>query len=274
MTRWLHWPASAASAWSPSDLADLYAWYKSDAITGLTNNDPVSTWSDSSGNGYDVTASGADRPTYKTNTLNSMPVVEFTATHWLAASTAADWKFLHDATGSSVFLVLQYTRADRMAFMWTASFSSAEIGWTLCDDNLSGLRRAYQLIRGSGSWAVLNLGGNASIPLNTTFILGSVSDPGNATAASKSSIRVDGGSAITNNSQTGTLSTSNPSFPLTIGKAGSSSMDGLEGYIAEIVICNATLIDSDREKVEGYLAHKWGLTSSLPTGHPFKSSAP
>ena len=28
------------------------------------------------------------------------------------------------------------------------------------------------------------------------------------------------------------------------------------------------------EKAEGYLAHKWGLTSNLPVSHPYKSSAP
>jgi hypothetical protein len=27
-------------------------------------------------------------------------------------------------------------------------------------------------------------------------------------------------------------------------------------------------------KAEGYLAHKWGLTSSLPVSHPYKSVAP
>ena len=31
---------------------------------------------------------------------------------------------------------------------------------------------------------------------------------------------------------------------------------------------------TDFEKAEGYLAHKWGLTSSLPVSHPYKSSAP
>jgi len=28
------------------------------------------------------------------------------------------------------------------------------------------------------------------------------------------------------------------------------------------------------EKAEGYLAHKWGLTSNLPVSHPYKTSAP
>ena len=31
---------------------------------------------------------------------------------------------------------------------------------------------------------------------------------------------------------------------------------------------------TDVQKAEGYLAHKWGLTSSLPVSHPYKSSAP
>jgi len=31
---------------------------------------------------------------------------------------------------------------------------------------------------------------------------------------------------------------------------------------------------SEFQKAEGYLAHKWGIESVLPAGHPYKSSAP
>ena len=44
-----------------------------------------------------------------------------------------------------------------------------------------------------------------------------------------------------------------------------------EGQVAEI-ICMADV--GDREKVEGYLAHKWGLAANLPSNHTYKSSAP
>ena len=53
----------------------------------------------------------------------------------------------------------------------------------------------------------------------------------------------------------------------------------LEGYIAEYFhVADApgtggTNI-SDVEKAEGYLAHKWGMTGSLPNSHPYKTSAP
>ena len=32
--------------------------------------------------------------------------------------------------------------------------------------------------------------------------------------------------------------------------------------------------DNDRQKIEGYLAHKWGLAASLPADHPYKDAAP
>jgi len=46
------------------------------------------------------------------------------------------------------------------------------------------------------------------------------------------------------------------------------------GNFGEAIICNTSLSASDRQKIEGYLAHKWGLTASLPAAHPYKSGAP
>ena len=43
--------------------------------------------------------------------------------------------------------------------------------------------------------------------------------------------------------------------------------------IAEIILCH-DVSDTIREKIEGYLAHKWGLESNLPTNHPYKSQPP
>lgn len=37
---------------------------------------------------------------------------------------------------------------------------------------------------------------------------------------------------------------------------------------------SSVLSDADTEKIEGYLAWKWGLEGSLPGGHPYKSSPP
>jgi hypothetical protein len=46
------------------------------------------------------------------------------------------------------------------------------------------------------------------------------------------------------------------------------------GTINEIVYYTAALTTAQRQQVEGYLAAKWGLKSSLPTTHPFKVITP
>jgi hypothetical protein len=46
------------------------------------------------------------------------------------------------------------------------------------------------------------------------------------------------------------------------------------GSIKEIIFLPHNFSDGDRQRVEGYLAHKHGLTGLLPASHPYKSTAP
>lgn len=67
----------------PDEIPNLVAWFKADAIVGLNDGDAVSTWSDSSPSGYNLTQGvAARRPVYKTNIINSTyPVVRFDGTN-------------------------------------------------------------------------------------------------------------------------------------------------------------------------------------------------
>jgi hypothetical protein len=46
------------------------------------------------------------------------------------------------------------------------------------------------------------------------------------------------------------------------------------GNFGEAIICNTNLSTTDRQKVEGYLAHRWGLAGNLAVGHPYKDAPP
>lgn len=48
------------------------------------------------------------------------------------------------------------------------------------------------------------------------------------------------------------------------------SQDIWNGYVSEIIMFNTVLTDAQRQIIEGYLAQKWGLASSLPANHPYK----
>jgi hypothetical protein len=43
--------------------------------------------------------------------------------------------------------------------------------------------------------------------------------------------------------------------------------------VAELIAFDSVLSTADRQKIEGYLAHKWGLSSILPNTHPAKSAS-
>lgn len=44
--------------------------------------------------------------------------------------------------------------------------------------------------------------------------------------------------------------------------------------LGEFVFCTSALSESDRQKLEGYLAWNWGRQGDLPAGHPYKLAAP
>jgi len=61
-----------------------------------------------------------------------------------------------------------------------------------------------------------------------------------------------------------------PANDISIG-SHPTGINGLRGNLHELIYFP---MDSDIEKVEGYLAHKWQLTNRLPTSHPYKNSPP
>jgi len=58
-------------------------------VTGLSDGDPVSTWDNRIVGGVDATASGSLRPTYESAELNGNPVLRFSGTNYLTASTTS-----------------------------------------------------------------------------------------------------------------------------------------------------------------------------------------
>jgi hypothetical protein len=58
-----------------------------------------------------------------------------------------------------------------------------------------------------------------------------------------------------------------------LGRAA-SNVQFWNGIVAEIIIQPALSTTGERQKFEGYLAHKWGLQNLLPAAHPFKNKPP
>jgi hypothetical protein len=44
--------------------------------------------------------------------------------------------------------------------------------------------------------------------------------------------------------------------------------------VSEYILLPTLASTEDRQRIEGYLAHKWGLTANLPASHPYKNTPP
>ena len=47
-----------------------------------------------------------------------------------------------------------------------------------------------------------------------------------------------------------------------------------DGEFFEVLLLDSAMATNERQKIEGYLAYKWGLVNSLPADHPYKSVTP
>jgi hypothetical protein len=257
------------------------AWYDaSDTTTVAVTSGLVDSVTDKSGNGLTLTASSTSRPTYTSGGLNGKNIFTYDGGDCLTAASAAPWRFLHDSTGSSVFTVWKPgTSSDPNAvygLLGTNGSSSVNTGISLFFDDRLSLSRDNRLVTfvtdNTTNWVVnTSTADNFATP-NANQICGWVLNP-SATASARSSVRVNGGTASQTNTDSFAPASVNPTFPLQIGALGNNTAL-LLGSIAEVVIFAGVVSDSNRQRIEGYLAWKWGLTANLPAGHPYKTVGP
>jgi hypothetical protein len=65
-----------------------------------------------------------------------------------------------------------------------------------------------------------------------------------------------------------------PGGNLTIGAGINGGDRWLNGDLGELIITRTALSAAERQRLEGYAAHKWGLAANLPGGHPYQSVPP
>jgi len=270
--------------WTPAYITTALWLDAADSLTVTADgSNLISNVNDKSGNGRSFTASGGSRPTYSASTLNSKAVFTFGGSQFLGSSNAAaTWNFLHNTNGSTVICVWKAgSNSDPNALLGlcgTSTTASSNIGLALFYDDRASASRQNKIVsainRGvSGEPTAANVSADDAMPANTAVLLSHVGDPGNATAASRSSLRINAGSAIELNTSTFAATSSDATFTLELGSVGNNSFP-LTGYVAEFIVLASIASTSTRQRIEGYLAHKWGLVSNLPNDHPYKTAAP
>jgi hypothetical protein len=134
--------------------------------------------------------------------------------------------------------------------------------------------RVYSYVAAGTFGSVLNSGSEGPLILGNYHIAAGTIDYAAASLSVALKLYANGSANTILTSFTGTKpNQSATSNGLWVGTVSAPGADW-EGEIGELLGFASLLSTSNRNKLEGYLAHKWGLTGNLPADHPYKLNPP
>ena len=235
--------------WTPSDITTALWLDSADADTlTLDASDNVEQWDDKSGNDrHAVQTNSAARPPYVSG---ANPRISFDGSaHFLDIPDSGG------ATSTVMFAII---------VLRSPSVAQNVYAGLLCKGthNSSGWEVGYN------SSASVYFIASDGVSLNLDENVGH-SIMGTSMDASGSSIYRNGTLAVSSD-----LALVSSSDEIQICNRRHHSDRKCKVDIEEILLMSSLPAEADRQKLEGYLAHKWGLTDNLPSNHLYKADKP
>ena len=231
----------------PRQFPGLFIWNDAQAVTGtnglaLTSN----VWANGAAD-TTYASSCSTTATYQTNVLNGYPVMQFT--------TAQTYNFhntLVTANDFSFFCVSRLTGTTNSRIFQSSNLNILYGYW-------GGYKNAFYLQNNPGI-----LTGAPAILANTSWDLYSMT---------RSQRQPYTWYTYGSNLSMGTASTG-PAFSGLSINTGAFPAEDSTAQVAEILCYSNALTLEQVRVIEGYLAWKWGLQTSLIVGHPYRSARP
>ena len=246
------WNAPVVAGFTPNLVSGLTLWF--DANVASTFDAPTQVWTDRSGNGYKLNL------TSNTNTLkiSFMTVPSTTKTALQIPYLTNKWIFQTSASANFLFqpsytLFYVFYNATNpggdLNILWSSNGNTTYAGQVTGTNNYAIVNPATTLssLLVNNSLNILKMSISSTNSVTVT-LNGSNASPGAYSPPSPTSYYIQGG--------------------------GSQSSNNSTMYIGDIAYYNSVLTTDQSQQVEGYLAWKWGLQTSLPTTHPYYPAAP
>jgi hypothetical protein len=228
----------------PDQVAGLKLWFKANAIVGLVDGDPVSAWSDSSGNGLDVTGSSSTRPIYKANIANGKPAIHFdTFAEFIRPNVPYSSLAVPDV---GTIFVLQKQPDPNVP---SVTFNLGATVHNRINIHLAYLNTFYFDF---GVYDSGRISGPQPSGWNTGYHVAVCRRSGNG-----GEIWVDGQLVATG--QFGVTLDTTAVGPMRIGGDGGGGGINFVGEIAEFFVYNSALSTTDRQALEDYLGFKYHI---------------
>jgi hypothetical protein len=239
---------------------NLLWWLKADAgtvnstLAATADGDGVRLWLDQTSSANDAAnTDGSTQPIFRSNVINGYPALEFNGTKYLDATKAMGIS----ATESFVIFMVFKQRSYQTDGGLSDGAGTFIIDRPTATDNLASFKvvntdkYAYQRRKDDGS----DLGGPVSAtPVNTEdfVLIEYYRNRGNSTEG----IYINGRLDVSIPGVAGDITAPN----LRIGRHATNPTGGMDGYFVEIVAYDRIPSNAERQRIESYLALKYGIT--------------
>jgi hypothetical protein len=211
-------------------------------VPATATSDPVGYWGDKSGNGRHAVATAGSRPTISATELNGKKQLGLISQHLRGPS--ATW------TGSaSIYWVGKTGQAANTAIVFGDGTT----------DQTDGFHAGWLNTAGVGAYGNGWQSGNAPRAESPSAWRNADIVAGVTLSSTEAIARVNGATTNTTAALTGSLSQS-AAAQFYIGRETSGTWNNLNGSLAELLIYQPALSAPQRQRVERYLASKYGIT--------------
>jgi hypothetical protein len=242
----------------PNNIAGLSVWFDAADMTTITGSSPVTAWRDKSGNRWNATTLIGTAPTL--TTVNGNTAVSFAGSSTLTVSNVS----FSSVQSRAIFVVYRVPTSVPNYISW---FSTQASGI----NNQGGHNNLVIPTGGGGPYlqsfavggAVAGMGADPAVNTIGTTALAAMIHSSVSTASNVVTLNGTSYTLTTN-----TLASGYGSDTVTyyIGNAYPQPY-----ILCEYILYQREFTIAERQQVEAYLAWKWGITSSLPATHPYKT---
>jgi hypothetical protein len=226
--------------------AGVTVWLDASQLTGLTDGDPVATWTDMSGWDNNAAKTGGS-PTYKTGVLNGKPVVQFVKANGDAFTTA---NLSSQFPAAATVFIVATINPGTAAYTLVTSAGNPGDEWFRYSGNGMSYPATFRSSR-IDQYCAMPDSGSQLFAISSSATAWEMWINGTNQGVAGGAYSAGGAQVVGSGSHGGTL----------------------DGDIAEIIEFNRALDATELNQIGSYLANKYGLTTAYPPIGPTTPTA-
>lgn len=260
--------SKSGRGFDPDDISGCMLWLKANSISA-SDGDDVTAWTDSSGEGHNVTvpSTASQRPHYKTGIMNGQPAILFTGSADEHLTTSGINDITKGGVDYTIFLVVKPTSVSTNNQLMFGVSNVSNWQATALGNNgnkiMMGIDNASKFaVYGKDIDSDVSIG--TALSDNTAYVVSCAYDD----SANIMWQFIDGTQTDKETSyESGTNSAGHPTMGARVveGRGGNTYSNEYTGYIAEVIVFSSLLSERNLVDVNHYLGNKYGISVASKT---------